>query len=93
MNSRRPEPDLRHLEALAFPAKQVFAGDTDIVEGEFADRGGVILAAHPAQRPDQANSARIHRHDDAGMAAGAVGVRVGHAHHDQETSSADAQRR
>ena len=93
MDARRPKPDLRDLEALAFGAEQVFAGHADIVEGEFADRRDVILAAHPAQPPHQAHAGRIHRHDDAGMAAGAVGVRIGHAHHDQEAAVADARRR
>jgi hypothetical protein len=45
MDTRRPEADLRDLEALAFRAEQISAGDADIVEGEFADRGGVVLTA------------------------------------------------
>ena len=41
MNAGRPEPDLRDLEALAFSAKQVRAGDARILKGEFTDRGNV----------------------------------------------------
>ena len=86
VNARRPEPDLRDLESLAFLAEQVRSRHPHIVECEFADRGGVVLASHPAQPPDQANARRVHRHDDAGMAAHAVAILVGHAHHDQKTA-------
>ena len=86
MDAGRPKPDLRDLETFALGAEQVRAGHADIIEGEFADRGDVIFAAHPAQPPHQANARRLHRHDDAGMAAGAVGVGIGHAHHDQEAA-------
>ena len=87
MNARRAETDLGDLETLPFFANQVRPGNTCIVEGEFADRGGVILTAHPAQRPDQADAGRIHRHNDTGMAAGALRIRIGHAEYDQETAA------
>src|SRR5260370_22897329 len=87
MNSRRPEADLRDFKAFAFFAKQVRSGYPDIVEGELADRGYVILTAHPAEPPDQADAGRIHRHDDAGMPAGWLGTRIGHAQPDHEAAS------
>ena len=86
MDACRAKPDLRHLEAVAFRTEQVFGGHADVVKGQFADRRDLILATHPAQPPHQANAGRVHRHQDAGMAAGAVGVRIGHAHHDQEAA-------
>src|ERR1700733_14002692 len=43
MNARRAETDLGDLETLPLLADQVRSGNTDIVEGEFADWGGVIL--------------------------------------------------
>src|SRR6185503_19870025 len=73
MDACRPEPDLRDLEPLAFGAEQVFTGHTYLVESQFADRRDMILATHEAQPSYQAHARRIHRHDDAGMAAGALG--------------------
>ena len=86
VNARRSQPDLRDFKTLAFPAEQVGGGHADIFKSQFADRRGVILAAHPAQRAHQTDTGRIHRHDDAGMPAGAVGFRIAHAHHDQKTA-------
>ena len=74
VNARRPEADLRDLEPFALVAKQILAGHAHIVEGQFADRCDMILAAHPGQPPYQANTGRRHRHDDAGMAARALGA-------------------
>ena len=87
VDAREAKTDLRHPKTVAFGAEQVFPRYAHIVEREFADRGGVILATHPAQPPDQPHSWRIHRHDDAGMAAGAVGVRIADPEHDQETAA------
>src|SRR5512132_1151527 len=86
MNTRRPEPDLRDLETFALGTEQVRTRHANVIERELPDRGDMILAAHPAQPPHQTDARRIHRHDDAGMAAGAVGTGIGHAHHDQEAA-------
>ena len=86
MDARGAQAKLRDLKTFALGAEQVRTGDANVIEGKFADRGDVILAAHPAQPPHQANAGCIHRHDDAGMAAGTVGIEIGHAHHDQEAA-------
>src|SRR4051794_40226352 len=78
------KPDLRDLEALPLFAKQVRSGHADLVQGEFTDRSGVVLATHPAQRANQTNAGRVHRHDHAGMATGAVSIRIGDTEDDQK---------
>src|SRR5215468_3145028 len=87
MKTRRPKPNLRDLKALAFFTQQIFPGHADIVEGELADRRDMILATHPGQPPYQANAGRVHRDDDAGMAARAFGIGAGDAEHDQEAAA------
>ena len=86
MDAGGAEPDLRDLETFALGAEQVRTGHAYVIECKLADRRDVIFASHPAQPPHQANARRLHRHDDAGMAAGAVGIGIGHAHHDQEAA-------
>src|SRR5258705_4163773 len=86
MNARGTEADLRDLEALSFFTEQVLRGDADIFKGEFADRRDMVLATHPAQPPDETDARGSHRHDDAGVTAGAVGIRIGHPHHNHEAA-------
>src|SRR4051794_37522026 len=76
MDACRAQANLGHFEALALLAKQVRSGHSNVVEGKFADRRDVILTPHPAQRPHQTHTRRIHRHDDAGMPAGPLCFRT-----------------
>ena len=78
VDARRPEPDLRHLKTVAFFAEQVFARGYGTLS-KVSSPIGAVWSSQPIQRsrPDQPDAWRIHRHDNAGMAAGAVGVRIG----------------
>ena len=86
VNAGRTHLTSSDSEALTFRRRADLRGYRTFSKVEFTDRGNVVLAAHPAQPLDQANAWRIHRHDDAGMAAGAVRIGVGHAQYDQEAA-------
>src|SRR5258707_1175946 len=86
MDARGAQANLRDLETFALGAEQVRAGHANVIEGELPDRGDMILTSHPAQPPYETNAGSIHRHDDAGVAAGALRTGIGHAHHDQEAA-------
>jgi hypothetical protein len=74
MDAGGAEPDLRDLETFALAPSRFARGTRTLSKAKLADRGDMILTSHPAQPPHQTNARRLHRHDDAGMAAGAVGT-------------------
>ena len=93
VDATRAEPTLRDLEAAAFAGDQMIERHACAVETHLGVTAGCIVEAEQVQRPHHGHARRRLRHDDLAVATMRLGVRVGHAHHDEEVAGAGPSRR